>query len=387
MIHFDKKKCTGCTACQAICPKQCIEMIMDEEGFFYPQINVNNCVNCGLCEKVCPTHIEAELTIGENDFKECAYGLVNLNSDERDSSSSGGAFSLIAKWIIEHDGVVFGAFFDDKMKVCHGYAETSEMIKKFRGSKYLQSNLRDTFHLIKDFLDLDRWVLFSGTGCQIEGLLSYLGREYDKLLCQDVACYGTTSPRLLELYIQWQEEKHHAKVKEINFRDKSSGWKTYSVSVLFDNQKRYLCRATDDLYMRAFLSKLYLRPSCYSCHAKGVERKSDITLADFWGVEKIMPQNDDDKGCSLVIIHSEKGMKVFEEIKKNAHAFEVGTNTVVENNPALVKSVEYPEKRSSFIEDILNFKFSKVVRKYCSEPLMLRIKIKLHRILFKRISK
>lgn len=385
MLHFDKKNCTGCTACQAICPKQCIEMVMDEEGFFYPEINTDNCVNCGLCENVCPNHIKAQSISGKNIFKECAYGFVNLNSDERDSSSSGGAFSLIAKWIIENDGVVFGAFFDDEMKVCHGYTETCDMIKMFRGSKYVQSNLLDTFHSVKEFLDLDRWVLFSGTGCQIEGLLCYLGREYDKLLCQDVACYGTTSPRLLELYIKWQEEKYHAKVKKINFRDKSSGWKTYSVSVLFDNQKKYLRRATDDFYMRAFLSKLYLRPSCYSCPAKGVERKSDITLADFWGVEKIMPQKDDDKGCSLVIIHSEKGMRMLEEIKKNAHVFEVDAAMAVQNNPAIFLSAEYPEKRSRFVEDILNIKFSRVVRKYCSDPLVLQIKIKLHRIISKLI--
>ncbi|OUQ47372.1 Coenzyme F420 hydrogenase/dehydrogenase, beta subunit C-terminal domain [Lachnoclostridium sp. An118] len=376
----EKSKCTGCGACQNICPKNCVEMLADEEGFLYPKVRNEYCINCRLCEKVCdkPGKIIT-------DYSDRAFGVISSRENIRKRSSSGGVFSLLADFILDNDGIVFGAYFNNKWSVEHGYVNTKNDIDKLRGSKYVQSDTRYTYREVKQFLELGKTVLFTGTGCQIKGLKSFLGKDYENLICQDIVCHGVTPPRLLKKYLELLKKKYKSEVRSISFRDKSTGWKNYSVKILFTNGKSYLKRASDDLYMRSFLSKLYLRPSCYECPCKGEKRESDITLGDFWGVNKIMPELDDDNGCSLVIIHSKKGMELFNSIKEYALFKEVEFSKVEQYNKAIIESAEKPQNREKFIKEV-NDNFARTIKNYCKIPVFLMVKIKIWR-LFASIKK
>lgn len=376
MINItDKKDCCGCYACYNACPNNCIRMERDTEGFFYPKVDQSSCVACGICEKLCPTESFRK------EIKTIGLAAKNIDDVVRKNSSSGGVFYLLAQYVISHNGIVFGAYLDENLNVVHGYAETMKECEKFRGSKYVQSEIGASFKFAKDFLQLGRLVYFSGTACQIAGLKAYLGKEYDNLICQDIACHGVTCDLLWTKYINYQEQKNHSKIVRFDFRNKVSGWKQYSICAMFENGKQKKILAYDDLYMRAFLSKLYLRPSCYSCKTKGLKREADITLADFWGVEHVMPEMDDDMGTSLVLIHSKKGKECIEEISDKMKIALVDLNLAVNYNPAIVKSGELPLNRDEFITDINNYDFKKVVKRYCGDSFVLNIKVKIRRFL------
>lgn len=378
----DKKKCVGCNSCLSICPKNCIKMISDEEGFFYPSVDVEFCVNCGLCEKVCLFNRQK---FYNDDFSDYAIGAVNKNTQIREQSSSGGMFSLIAEYILSQGGIVFGVYIDEKMKVRHRSVEQIEELRYLRGSKYVQSEIADIFVQVKNYLITGRLVLFSGTACQVSGLIGYLGRKYTNLICVDIACYGVASPLMFEKYLELQEKKTKSEVTNISFRDKCSGWRSYSVRIKFIEKKDYLKKAYDDWYMRAYLSKLYLRPSCYECPVKGIKREADITLADFWGIENIVPYHDDNKGCSLVLIHSENGRDLIDMIKEQAVIFEVDKNIISKYNKAIVESAFEPNDREIFINEMNTIGFLKTVKKFCNEPLILKVKIRVKNILLKFI--
>lgn len=378
----DKKKCVGCTSCFSICPKNCIKMISDEEGFFYPSVDSESCINCGLCEKVCLFNRQK---FYNDDFSDYAIGAVNKNATIREKSSSGGMFSLIAEYILSHGGIVFGACIDEKMKVRHRSVEKIEDLQYLRGSKYVQSEIKDIFMQVKNYLITGRLVLFSGTACQVSGLIGYLGIKYSNLICVDVACYGVASPWMFEKYLEVQEKKAKSKVTNISFRDKCSGWRSYSVRIKFIDKKDYLKKAYEDWYMRAYLSKLYLRPSCYECPVKGIKREADITLADFWGLENILPYKDDNKGCSLVIIHSENGRNLIDMIREQADIFEVDKNIAIKYNKAIVESAFKPKGRERFINEMITKGFLKTVKKFCGESLVLKVKIRIKTLLLKFI--
>lgn len=222
-------------------------------------------------------------------------------------------------------------------------------------------------------------MLFTGTGCQIKGLKAYLGKEYDNLFCQDIACHGVASPLLLEKYLHMQKKKYKSNIKTITFRDKSSGWKNYSVKIEFCNGKTYSKPARDDIYMKAFLSDLYLRPSCYNCPAKGRQREADITLADCWGINEIKPEFDDDRGCSLAIIHSQKGMSVLQSLHDKIEYKELNFEAAVQYNSAIITSTFCPEKREDFIKDVQK-NFTGAIKRYCRTPIVLLLKIKVYEI-------
>jgi len=274
---IEKKNCSGCHACYSICPKQCIKMCEDEEGFWYPQIDKEQCVNCGACKKVCPVLKEYQ-----PNPRGKAYACINKDEGIRMKSSSGGIFTLLASAVIEQGGVVFGVAFDSDFSAFHTYVEDKTELEKLRGSKYVQSRIFDTYKKVKEYLDLKRIVLFSGTPCQIGGLKTYLGKEYDNLIMQDIICHGVPSPLVWQKYITLRETKAGSKIGRTFFRHKKYGWKTYSVRFEFSNRTEYEQIFSKDLFMRAFLANLCLRPSCYNCHFKSKERESDITLADFW---------------------------------------------------------------------------------------------------------
>lgn len=363
-------KCSGCYSCVNACPKSCISMVSDAEGFWYPRVEEPACINCGKCEKVCPVvHNKASENISS------AYAAYNKNEKIRQDSSSGGLFTLFAEYIINSGGVVFGACFNDTFEVVHDYTERVEGLVKFRGSKYLQSKIGDTYKATKDLLDNNRPVLYTGTPCQIAGLRAYLGREYDNLYCQDIICHGVPSPKVWSKYLEHREMTANASAGNVSFRDKSESWKRYSVAIKFDDESSYQKQFADDEYMIAFLRDVCLRPSCYDCAFKACNRESDFTLADFWGIENILPEMDDDKGTSLLIIHSEKGKRLFDEIKDGLCFAEVNLEEALQYNPSMVRSAKPNPKRKAFFENLDSCEFHVLVRKYCVDsPFKMRIK-------------
>ena len=341
----NKNHCCGCSACAQICPKQCIAMMPDSEGFCYPKINETICVKCGLCEKVCPM-LKSQNMQGQVH----AWAAYCKEDKIRLASSSGGIFSLLAEEILEEGGVVFGAAFDGQMMVHHVAVESVRDLERLRGSKYLQSRIENSYADVKAYLAADRKVLFSGTACQIAGLLHFLGRPYEKLWTVDVLCHGVPTPTLWKNYLSEQNRAFKMPVRQISFRDKSQGWKKYQVAWKVEGGEIYRQPASRNPYMRLFLSNICLRPSCYDCHFKGFPRVSDLTLGDCWGVEQHSPEMDDDKGTSVVIVNTEKGNTLREKIAGRCVWKEEKLDVLLPPTADSRKSVQpHPNRRRFFL--------------------------------------
>ncbi|MGH4122984.1 MAG: Coenzyme F420 hydrogenase/dehydrogenase, beta subunit C-terminal domain [Clostridium sp.] len=371
MIKIDEKRnCCGCSSCLNACPKQCIEMKEDNEGFLYPQVDVPKCIDCGLCERVCPI-----INKINTDSTPIAYACINKNEGIRLQSTSGGVFTILSENTIKNGGVVFGAGYDEDLKLVHSYTNTVEGLSKFRGSKYEQSKIGETYKRAKEFLEKDVQVLFSGTPCQIGGIYSYLGKKYDNLLCIDIVCHGVPSPKVFKKYKTGLEKRFGAKTRKIVFRNKDSGWARYSVAVSFNNNSEYKKEFTQDIYMRGFLQNLYLRPSCYDCRFKTVNRQSDITIADFWGIENILPKLNDDKGTSLILVNSTKGKKVFQKLQHKMIAVKVDLDEAIKYNPSATKSVPLNTNRDKFFEKFNSSSgdINKLIHKYTKDSFRKRV--------------
>jgi len=303
-----------------------------------------------------------------------AYACRNKDESVRLLSSSGGLFTLIAGQIISNRGVVFGASFGHDFTVSHSYAETMEELEGLRGSKYVQSKIGDTYKQIKGFLSQGQLVLFSGTPCQIGGLKAYLQNHYEKLFCVDIICHGVPSPKVWQKYVAYREKRAKSPTRRISFRRKDEGWKRYSVSFSFENNTEYLQTLDKDLYMQAFLRDICLRPSCYACNFKTLHRQSDITLADFWGIQHILPEMDDDKGTSLLLLNSNSGKKMFEGIKNQiAYQEVVMSHAIAYNQPAIKSALQNP-KRKTFFKELDQMPFDKLVNRHCSDTAIVRAK-------------
>ncbi len=377
MICVDKKEmCCGCSACVNCCPKKCITMKEDREGFLYPEVNRQECTNCGLCEKLCPVLNKTELS---GDTR--AYAVFACEDGIREKSSSGGVFSLLAEQVLCEGGYVFGCAFDAKLKAEHiGITDYSEL-KRLQGSKYVQSDLKSSFHTVKQLLEEGKQVLFSGTACQMEGLKKFLGKHYESLLLVDVVCHGVPSPKVWEQYKEYQERIYDAKISGLSFRDKSKGWKDYRVRLNFENGQTYVSRSWDDIYMKSFIKNLISRPSCYDCKFRQWHRESDITLGDFWGAELVLPQWNDDKGISLVLIHSEKGQRMLQSISEKLRIKEVEKEAAVEKNRSVIAPIVVPKEREKFFA-VLNEKgYDAAVQKYVKDGFLYKAKNALKRLL------
>ena len=380
----DKAMCNACHACFNSCPKNCISMLQDDEGFLYPEIDPNKCISCGMCKNVCPV---LNGKTYNTDALQVGYVAFNKDEDIRLNSSSGGVFSLLAKYILENAGIVIGAAMSEDCKnVHHTIVESSADLYKLRGSKYLQSTIGDVFKSTKNALDSGKFVLFSGTPCQIGGLYSYLGKSYSNLYTQDLICHGVPSPMIWRKNIEYREKEHGASVRRTFFRHKKYGWKMYSVLLNFSNNTEYLKEISRDAFMQGFLNNVYLRPSCYSCAYKTIYRQADITLADFWGVEKLYPDMDDDKGTSFVWIHSEKGKELFEMIKDQLIYKIADCNRAIVINSAATNSCPKYPKRKEFYEDIQKLDFEYAIKKHTKESCYKKMKKLLGRIKRKCMS-
>ena len=363
MIDIKNKiDCSGCGACRDICPTKAIDLVADIEGFLYPNVNIEKCIKCGMCDRICPIkNIRKEIY---DSNKIIAYAAQSKDEFVRQNSSSGGIFTEIASYIINNGGIVFGAAFDEKFKVIHIGVDNIDDLSKIRGSKYVQSEIGNAYIQVKSHLEFGRMVLFTGTPCQIAGLYSYLGKNYDNLYTQDIICHGVPSPMVWKKYIELREKKAASQVKKIFFRYKKYGWKTYSVRFEFANCKEYIQTIRDDLYMRGFLRNLCLRPSCYHCVFKTKNRTADITLADFWGIEKLCPKLDDDRGTSLVILHTLRGNNLFNNIGENLIYQITDLEEAIKYNSAMIESAPVNRERDDFMKHIEENGFKSVEKHY-----------------------
>lgn len=367
----DKAKCCGCTACASICAKHCISMKEDKEGFLYPMVDANSCVDCGACENVCPV-----LHACEGRKPSHCYAAKNKDAEVLKRSSSGGVFSILAQYVIsEKQGVVFGAMWEDD-RVVHGAVERLEDLYKLRGSKYVQSDLRDSFNQVAVFLKDDRYVLFSGTPCEIAGLKSYLRKDYDNLLTVDLACHGVPSPKVLALYIHELKQKYGVETLRLNFKDKSTGWATYSVTAKSGDKLLFSERATENIYMKGYLHELFSRPSCHDCAFKSFRSSSDITLADFWGIEKLLSDLNCFDGWSLVMGNTLKGDNTLAFVSRGHKMIEVGYHEAIRYNGALVYSESAHPQRRNFFKDINKQSVSIAIEKGLKLTVVTRIKLR-----------
>lgn len=363
MIHInDKANCSGCYACAEICPKKCIEMKTDSEGFWYPEVDEAMCIACGQCEKVCAITSAQRKA---DSFKTLAYAAFNKNLDTRIQSSSGGIFRLLAEVVLEQGGVVFGAAFTSDYKaVEHICVDNTQDLARLQGAKYVQSRIGDAYSEVLDYLKQERLVLFTGTPCQIEGLCGFLGCDYDNLITQDIICHGVPSPEVWRLWVDDLQQRANGELVKMSFRDKEKGWRKYDCKYVFSSDKITRVNARDDLYMRGFLQNLTLRPSCYSCAFKGIERRADITLADFWGIDYVFPDMNDDKGISLVLIHSEKGKKIWEKNGRHIVWKVADPEVVYRYNSSAVKSSPKAKGRERFMTLQGERNISALLKKY-----------------------
>lgn len=288
------------------------------------------------------------------------------------SSSSGGVFSLLAEAVLAKGGVVFGAAVTENLEVRHIAVTTREELSRLRGSKYVRSRLGDCYRQAKDALEAGKTVLFTGSPCQTGGLKSYLKKDYVNLICQDIVCHGAPMEWVWESYVNYREQQAGSKAVAVSFRDKVTGWETYSVTMDFADGSTYTSRVDRDPYMRAFLRELTLGKSCYQCAFKGLERQSDITLADLWGAAESCPQLYDGKGTSAVFIHTEKGLALWEEIAGGLQAVPITAEAVIRANPSMLKSVPMPKNREAFLEALKAGDFQQTVERFCPRPSKLR---------------
>lgn len=369
MIKINRKEnCVGCNACVQKCPKHCIDMHEDEQGFIYPEVDINKCVNCHLCEQVCPVINQAEPRKPLE-----TYAAKNSNEEIKMASSSGGIFYALAKKIIDDGGVVFGARFNDKWEVVHDYTETIDGLKAFQGSKYVQSRIGNTYLQAEKFLKEGIKVMFTGTPCQIAALGLFLRKDYgDQLLKVDVVCHGVPSPLVWREYLNYitrpmgasdgkntvlSSLKEMPVITGISFRDKRLGWEKYGFSVRIaassgsgknsvfqsvegkNEDEELLYEPLDkNIFMQGFLKDLYLRPSCYHCPAKQLKSCSDITLGDFWGIKNTNPNLYMNGYYSLILINSHNGFKIIESSSINKCKAEF--SKAQSGNPAIEHSVQ-----------------------------------------------
>lgn len=352
-INFINKKCTGCEACENICPSQAIKMEEDEEGFLYPKIDLKKCIECNLCDEVCP--------IDRSENKNVDFFVVqNKNVEQRKKSQSGGLFSAIAEVILKKDGICYGAAVDEKFKVKQIRVDNIENLYKLQGSKYVQSSVGLTYQQVKNDLKKNKLVLYSGTSCMIAGLIRYLNYskvKLENLFTCDFICHGVPSPKIWKENIKKQEQKY-GKLKKISFRDKKFGWHSHMESYQFDGKNIVY----ENYYTELFYTHAILRKCCYNCEYLEVEKKqADITMADFWGIktEKVEIY-DDNTGISLAVIHSQKAL----ELLKNSELYilNVNRNIALKNN--MTNFAKEPSWRENFWKDYKIKGYKKCLKKY-----------------------
>ncbi len=372
MIAANRADCCGCYGCYNACPFGAITMAEDEEGFRYPRVDAERCRNCGKCERTCPVLNPIER---EQESIPATYAAINKDEAVRADSSSGGMFHLFAEQIFSEDGIVFGAGFDADWEVCHQSVERVEDLGRLRVSKYLQSRIEMTFQQVVEHLRQGRKVLFAGTPCQCAALRRFVGKRDENLILVDFICHGVPSPKIWRKYLALRANKKE--IQGISFRNKNLSWERYLLAISYGNANKYLAADLNtDLYLQGFLQNLYLRPSCHNCHFCKKNRPSDITLADFWGVQEESPDMYDGKGTSLIFIQSQKGKALFQQVQDRARIKEQDFAKAIRHNPSMIQSSTPSPKRAAFFRDVQRneMDFMKLLYSYTKPPFKARVK-------------
>ena len=367
----DKKDCTGCGACYNICAKQCIKMESDEEGFLYPQIDTEKCIQCGLCDRVCPVANSKDEEFGAGPAPYIAW---SNNAEYLEEATSGGVFSSVAAMLLQKGGVVYGATYDENNEVKH--IEISELkdLKRLNRSKYVQSDTQKTYQSTAQQLRDGKEVLYSGTACQVYGLLSYLKLKKvstENLITMDVVCHGTPSPKLLREYVKWQEDDKKSKLASVAMREKRHPREYFSVPVTkveFENGKSSELAAGVDYYGRFFLGEISSRPSCYECSFKTIGRISDLTIGDCWFSRAITGRTDVPFDVTLCLAHTEKGKKLLENLESGLTAVPVDLEKAVKCNGGMIyKSATPHSRRTEFFDELGKVPLNELAEKYFPE--------------------
>jgi len=358
---LDIKDCCGCSSCAQKCPKGAITMVENNEGFLYPKLDKNKCIKCGLCSKACPQL--KKIIENKGNIYPKAYGMYIKDEDTLNKSSSGGVFSAIANYILENDGVVFGAAYNKDLSVNHTKVEKKEDLYKLRTSKYVQSNINGVYKEIEELLKRDIKVFFVGTPCQVAGLKAFLGKEYNNLLTSDLVCHGVPSQKLFLTYIDYLSNKYKSKITEFNFRSKKTkGWGITGEVSTKSGKKKFIDTSFDPYYTSFFEAATY-RESCYICHYSNINRVSDITLADYWGIEKIHPDFYNQNGNSLILVNTVKGDNIIHEINKKVNYVETDIDFAIENNYNLHHQSNRPNKRNYIYNGITELSSKDYIKK------------------------
>lgn len=368
MIEVSNKTCTGCRACEKICPKSSIEMIQDNEGFLIPKVDKELCINCELCEKRCPINIDFT-----SDFSSSVYAVRYSDEDEvLMKSASGGAFVALAIPVLKSGGVVFGAAYNENLVVKHIGINNINELYRLQSSKYVQSNTENTFVEAKSLLDEGKQVLYSGTPCQIAGLKSFLKRDYEKLITVDLLCHGVPSPEMFRKYIVWLNKKL-GKTLEYNFRSKESqGWgNTYKAKVKTENKIKFFSCNLDPYYIN-FAKESTYREYCYSCKFSNEHRVGDFTIGDYWGIQKFHPDFFDERGVSVLMVNSHKAKNFFETVKCSIEYMQSDIEKARKENRNLNK----PTSRPSIRDTIYNGLYSLSDEEYVNQKLMPSVTLK-----------
>ncbi len=362
----DKEKCCGCNACGDACPKHAISFKTDIEGFWYPEVNMDTCIDCHLCEKVCPIINIKDLK--KNDLPESiCYAAEHKNLEVVFDSTSGGLFSALADIMYRKKGFVGGAVFNEDFKSVRQYISNDKNdLPRLRSSKYLQSNLENFYCQVRDLLKAGEHVLVCGSPCQMAALRAFLRKDYENLIIADYICRGINSPKVWGKYVDSFAERFGSRVVYAKAKSKEYGWRNLTQKVILEDGRHIYETREQSNFTKGYLrTNAYCRPSCYDCKFKGYPRISDITLADFWGIDKIDKKLEKNLGTSLVMINSKKGEKYFEEVKKKINYFEVPFDKAEQGNPALNKPLAAPlVDRAQFFKDLENLSFPKIAEKY-----------------------
>ena len=376
--------CTGCGACASACPRNCITMRADPEGFLRPVVDKAKCVECGLCARACPVlNFQAGVRTGVPK----AFAAHHKNKKVLAESSSGGVFTALAERVLANGGVVYGAAFRENLSVFHLRVNSLAEMDALRGAKYLQSDTSGIYSLVKQDLDGGRKVLFSGTPCQTAGLQSYLGKSADNLLCVDTVCHSVPSPKVWGRFLEEIRQQEGKPIQRVAFRDKRNGWQEYMMTVAFSDGSERLYSRAENPYMKSFIGGLCSRPSCHACPFKGENRGADITLGDFWGVDTACPEVFCRGGTSLVLVRTEKGIRALEEATEVLTLQPVDTDAALAGNPAYSTAFAPHRNRELFFDKLDTQLFSGLIEAFLVPTKQELRRQKWHRSLLHRCLK
>lgn len=351
-LFSKKEECCGCGACADVCPVHAVHMRVDREGAAYPYVEGSACIQCGRCEKVCP--------MKSHSLSRCVNQYFGAKAKAvRYGSSSGGIFPILAGYVLERKGVVYGAGYDSDMRVVHREAWDREELEQIKRTKYVQSDLQGVFRRIEQRLKEKRWVLFCGTPCQTQAVRLFLEEDHERLILVDLVCYGVPSSGIWEDYVTYLEKKHQGKMTDFSFRDKRACDHGHTCAYVVSGRE-YAGSVYQDRFCRMYFSCLDLRPSCYSCQFCTVDRGSDLTIGDFWGIERVRPDMDDGMGNSIVLLHTERGREVWEQIRDQADWFSCKKEEILQ--PRLQRPSRRPKARGLFMALYQALPFSLFIR-------------------------